>query len=267
MITNLFFKEYDLISFGPYPPSSIYFNYNENDTILLEKSDIAKCEKILQMELRSGKVIENHPLYRYLSLYEISNGVVFNLGHTNFKEYLLTNFGHPKWSSTSFKRKMSNPLSISSITVSLDHKILFGKRSSKVVSEPEKIQTLPGGYVHPPDTLLNTVEKELYEELLIRRYEIADITVNGLALIHPSGKPEILVVVHLNIPSSIVRRRHGVDEWEFSQIQLFTESREGIIQFLSKNNETLTRASHASLVNYAIQNFGILSISHILVKI
>lgn len=152
---------------------------------------------------------------------------------------------------------MSHPLSISAVTFSNDHNLFMGYRSPQVISESGRIQTIPGGYIHPPDSIAKTAEKELEEELAVKKYEIAEISVTGLAQIHPSGKPEILLAIRLNVPSLAIFSRHGIDEWEFARFRTIPGSQDSITGFLRQDGDNLAPASHAALVSFAIGQYGI----------
>jgi hypothetical protein len=218
---------------------------------------------VIDRLIQSGKKVRILPLYRFLSLSEKPDGMIFELGHTDFGEYLLTDITHPEWNRTRGSRAMAHPLSISAVTFSDDNFLLLGERGGTVVSEPGKIQTIPAGYIHPPDWIGETTEKELEEELAVTPGEIEEVMVTGLAQVRPSGKPEILLQVRLNVTAAEILGRHGTDEWEFACLKTIPGTRDALSGFLQENGGRLAPASHAALVSYAIHAFGTGSIAGI----
>ncbi len=51
------------------------------------------------------------------------------------------------------------------------------------------MQSVPAGFIHPPDTVMEAATKELSEELDIRADEIAEIYVTGIAETLPPERP------------------------------------------------------------------------------
>ncbi len=247
---------YDLHLFGPLPPSKVWFRYNPRDRILLDPAQESEKKSIIENLKRSGKTVHILPLYRFRSLSEDPGGIIFDLGYTDFGEYLLTDISHPEWNAADGVQ-MSHPLSISAVTETSDHSLLMGYRSAAVVSQAGKIQTLPGGYIHPPDLIMETVENELWEELAVTASETARVSVTGLARILPSEKPEILLHIRLNIPLSEIFCRSGMDRWEFSRLFTIPASRDSVTDFFASSGSAMAPASHAALAAYAFHMFGI----------
>jgi hypothetical protein len=261
MAFRILHENYDLHGFGPIPLSKIHFRYNPGNTITFSPAAILEKKSIIRSLVKAGKKVEIHPLYRYLSHAEDHTSVIFSLGHTDFGEYLLTDVTHPEWNSSQRSALMSHPLSITAVTVSSDHLLLLGYRSQKVVAEPGKLQTIPSGYIHPPDSLRETLEQELFEELAVKSYEIAKVQVTGLVQLHPSEKPEILLTVRLKIPASAVFCRHGMDRWEFTRFLTLPESQATITEFMQHHADTLAPVSHAALACFLLQTYGVLSVA------
>jgi hypothetical protein len=249
-------ENYDLHCFGPCSPSKIQFRYNPGDTLTFSPAAISEKKSIIRTLLKAGKKVEIRPLYRYLSHTEHGSTINFDLGYTDFGEYLLTDIAHPEWNFSQRRAIMSHPLSITTVTISSDHLLLFGYRSQKVISEPGKLQTLPSGYIHPPDSVRTTIEQELFEELAVKKIEIEEVQITGLVQLHPSEKPEILLTVRLNIPASVVFARHGMDQWEFTRFLTLKESQATITDFLQSHADSLAPASHAALACFALHSYG-----------
>jgi len=250
-------SSYDLLLFGPHPPPAVRFQYDSQDRIIPEPVRERQKRGIIENLKRSGKNVQILPLYHFRSLREDPAGIILELGHTDFGEYLLCENSRPGWNAAEPEMRMSCPLSISAVTESSDHFLMMGYRSAAVVSHAGKIQTLPGGYIHPPDLIPGTVENELREELAVNIPEIAEVSVTGLARIHPSGKPEILLHIRLNIPLSEIFSRRGVDRWEFSGIFTVPATRDAVADFFASSGIVMAPASHAALAAYASHMFGI----------
>lgn len=245
-------NSYVLHLFGPFPASSVRFEYDPRDRLRFDPSAVVEKDRIITALRAAGKTVHILPLYRFRSLAKDPYGIVFHLGHTDFGEYLLTDISHPEQ-----KGQMASPISISAVTETADHTLLLGCRSPAVIGAQGMIQMLPGGYIHPPDILRGTVEKELHEELAVTSGEIAGIVVTGFAQIRPSEKPEILLHVLLDIPLSEILGRQGADRWEFTRIFSIHATRDAVTGLFTESGSRLAPASHAALAAYAFHAFGI----------
>jgi hypothetical protein len=254
-LTREFRNKYHLQLFGPFPAASVRFDYNSRDRLELETSLFKMQQEIINRFRQSGKTVEIQPLYRFRSFAETPGGPVFRLGHTDFGQYLLLDISRPEGIATGLP--VANPLSVSAVTETSDHHLLMAARSVSVISAEGMIQSVPGGYIHPPDLIAETVRHELQEELAIIPEEITSISVMGLARIRPAGKPEILIHVLLKIPSSEILARQGSDTWEFSRMFAIPASRESVQTFLSSSGSTMAPASHAALSAFLYHGFGI----------
>jgi 8-oxo-dGTP pyrophosphatase MutT (NUDIX family) len=254
-------RNYDLLTGLFIHPSGVLFRYDPRNTLSLDESATAEKKTVIDRLVQAGKKVEILPLYRFLSLEESMGGIVFDLGHTDFGEYLLTDITHPEWNGTRGSASMAHPLSVSAVTFSSDNCLILGERGTRVANEPGKIQTIPGGYIHPPDSVMETMEKELEEELAIAKHEIGELMVTGVAQVQPSGKPEILLLARLNVSSSEIVGRCGTDRWEFTRLGTIPGSRESITGFLRTRGDRLAPASHAALASFAIHAFGIGAVS------
>ena len=84
-----------------------------------------------------------------------------------------------------------------------------------------------------------------------------EVSVTGFARIRPTGKPEILLHIRLNIPSSEIFSRRGTDQWEFSRLFTIPASRDSVMDFFASSGNAMAPASHAALAAYAFHVFGI----------
>ena len=249
--------KYHFCWLGSINPVNVKFDYNPFQCLELNKTQIEEKISIIEKFSASGKKIEILPLYKFLTFSKNEEGLVLKLCRTDFGEYLLTDISHPEWCLIYGDEYMSHPLSISAVTLTTDNYLIIGYRSNSVIGESGKIQTLPGGFLHPPDSIMETTMKELSEELAVNREDISEVLMQGIALVHPSGKPEILLKITLNISSSEILSRHGIDKWEFKKIITIPNTRKIIEDFIN-SEQNLTPASHASLMCLYSQTYDYL---------
>ena len=68
----------------------------------------------------------------------------------------------------------------------------------------------------------------------------------------------------MDIPAAEILSRKGIDRWEIDRFETIAESKSSVVDYLRDYNEMLTPASHASLMVFAIQNYGIESLAGVL---
>jgi hypothetical protein len=248
--------KYDLCWTGTIDPEKIQFNYNSDRHLAISSNQVAEKNKIIENISKSGKKVEIKPLYKFFSLIEKEDSIILNLGYTDFGEYLLTDVTHPEWCDKYGPSIMSNPLSISAITVTSDNFILLGRRSDSVIDQPGMIQTLPGGFIHPPESITDATIHELFEELAVDSNEIIKIIVIGLARMRKSGKPELLLKINLNLSLSEISSRCGIDDWEFIKLDALKNDEHSVRDFFTQHMNSLAPASHATLISFFKQNYG-----------
>ena len=84
---------------GLFPPRRSGSGYNPRDRIILDPAQESEKRSIIENQKRSGKTVHILPLYRFRSLSEDPGGIIFDLGYTDFGEYLLTDISHPEWNA------------------------------------------------------------------------------------------------------------------------------------------------------------------------
>ena len=249
-------RRYEICWRGAVDPDKIQLKYNATTHHSLTLEQINEKNQIIEKMIKSGKKIEILPLYKFLSLSQEDQSLIFTVNHTDFGEYLLTDVTHPEWFTKFGGSIMAHPLSISAVTITSDNFILLGRRSQSVLDQPDMIQTLPGGFIHPPDTVSDSVEKELFEELLIKKEEISQLLAIGFARILKSGKPELLLRIQTRIPFSEVCSRKGMDNWEFIKIESLKNEEKEIKKFCRKNKNSLAPTSCANLESLIYFQYG-----------
>ncbi len=246
---------YDLWLTGPFPAGSVRILYDPHDELVSAGSLLMEKERVIESFRKGGKNVQILPLYRFRSLSSDSGGLVLHAGRTDFGEYLLRDIAHPGRSAAGFP--MAHPLSVSAVTETSDHFLLAGDRSPSVVSANGRIQTLPGGFLHPPDQVAGTVEKELFEELAVSPGEVISVDVMGLARVNPSKKPEILVHVRLDAEAADILGRRGEDAWEVRRIFTVPAEAGPVRDLLRTSGSSLALASHAALAAWLFHASGI----------
>lgn len=206
---------FDIIYQGVINSVRLIFEPTELERTVEEKQFI---DKIWEKE-KTDSTIYNGPMFGVKG-HEFSNGVMSIRGcRSSYREFVGTR--------TSFVEKFGfksivNPLSVGCLIISIDNKIIFGRRSGNVDLAKYKI-TVPSGWVDPTQDLVNNeidvvavVKREIKEELGIFPVEISNIRCLGLIFNHTSRQTFLPFcgVTTLNFKEILTRARDG----EFSEI-------------------------------------------------
>ena len=152
---------------------------------------------------------------------------------------------------------MANPLALSAVTVTNDGIIILQSRSQNVAEYSNRWHVTPSGHAHPPQTLASALKTELWEELAVKPDEIkGEIIVTGLIVNRENGKPELTLLMRLNIPAADALKRSAQDRWEYERLQTVTWESYTIKDWLQHNSNSCVPPGHAALVLAGRVDFG-----------
>jgi isopentenyldiphosphate isomerase len=207
--------------------------------------------------VQAKKRVEDLPLYRLLNMEINKDCLILETGLTGYKEYQATNAGKPDWATANPLEKMANPLAISTVAISADNITLLQSRASNVGEYGCKWHVTPSGHIHPPQSVLQAMLQELYEELGVTESEIAgEALATGLIINKEMFKPEIIALVHLNLNADYILKRQAPDRWEYKDLQPVKWERDIIARILSQNQNQWVPPGHAALLLGGRIEFG-----------
>jgi 8-oxo-dGTP pyrophosphatase MutT (NUDIX family) len=160
-----------------------------------------------------------------------------HLTETDYKEFVGTR-------DSKFVTKFgANPLSTSTVIVTRDNKLIFGKRSSDVDTSKFKISVL-AGYIDPNKDIMTLANgnrqvdifegaiREVCEESGIQRSNIIDFTCLGLLYNTEQNQTNVPFYARLNISGKDLARFHKkMRDTEFSEFIIIENCRPSIRKF------------------------------------
>lgn len=205
---------------------------------------VARAWRAAEDEARAlGKRLFPGPLLGLTAFEATRERLALALHATDYRAFVGTNLS-PEFRATGERR--ADALGVS-IVIEIDEGVLLHRRGSGCFEWPLAIDT-PGGHVEPrAGSPLVAALEELESELGIGAADVTDLTILGIARIHETGKPQ--VVVRAKIPldvAEIARRLEGASE-RFETSELLPTPR-GELAALAGSKQRVTPAGRAALV-------------------
>jgi hypothetical protein len=185
--------------------------------------------------------------YKILKKKNEINQIELYLSDTDYKEFVATR--DSDFIASFGQDKTACPLSVGSVLVTNDNKLVFGKRSSKIDAEKDRISVV-AGYLDPrkdfvcrPDSDSETckidifygVRREILEETDIQPINIVDLYPIGLIDNKENHSMNIPFYARLNISAEeIVRKRKKLADTEFSELIFIENSEQSINDLITR---------------------------------
>ncbi len=155
-------------------------------------------ERRLDQVHRSGGVLFNGELTRY-QRHELRDGVLtIEVGKTDYREFIGTNFGSdPRRHQVGWEH-FSNPIGTSTTVITRDGWIVLGRRSERVACHAGYIHTFGGGleaHDRRSDGTFDafaSIARELFEELGVADEQVAESICLGLIRDPEIRQPELI---------------------------------------------------------------------------
>jgi len=232
---------------------------SEQVQITYREGKIQQPEDALQFISRKWKNAQsenselfNGRLYRVDQHALTDNILRLRLSDTDYKEYVGTR-------DSDFVNKFgielaSNPISVGIVLVTLDNKIILGRRTNDVDIEKSKIAVM-AGYADPtldwkenrPD-LFYAVKREASEELLIDMNSISNLKSLGLVFNSCRNQTYMPFQGQINAYADDIK---NFNKKEFSQIIMIDNEKQTIIGFIGEMKELLSDITVPTLKIYA----------------
>ncbi len=194
----------------------------------------------------------NGKLYHVLKKEICKQEVLLDTIDSNYKEYVGTR--EPEFARLFGSSCVVSPLSVGTLVVTVDNKLLLGRR--KFVDTWEGFYSTVAGYVQlprspksPPEAI-ETLRQELFEEAAIDRKEISSFRFLGSV-----GKSYLVFEVSVEISSSTLLVRQPTEK-EFAEFEFLQNDRESIREFIKEKKFKTMPGYLASLIFFGIHHFG-----------
>lgn len=242
---------YQILHKGEFSSDQVQITYREgriqqHEEALQFISTKWKKAQAENSELFNGRLyrLDNHTVTKNLLQLSVSD--------TDYKEYVGTR-------DIDFVNKFgmeftSNPISVGIVLITLDNKIILGRRTNDVDIEKSKIAVM-AGYADPsldckenkPD-LFYAVKREVSEELLIDMNSISNL--KSLGLVYNSCRNQTYMPFQGQI-QAYADDIQNFNKKEFSQIIMIDNEKQTIIDFIGAMKELLSDITVPTLKIYA----------------
>lgn len=209
-----------------------------------------------------GRLIHNGTLGRLVDLTRQADRLYLTLGETRYRDFLGTNVFHAARIQAINPHALANPLGISSLIVSSDGYLLFGRRSDRVAVHRGYLQTF-GGMLEAPDRtktgydVFRCVRRELSEELGLLSTEFTTLFTIGLVRDRSLLQPELLFEVEIGITRDEVEQRFSPERsnGEHAALEAVPDRPDAMVPFLN-NSEPVTPIAQAAILLHGLRTWG-----------
>ena len=209
-----------------------------------------------------GRSIHNGTLGRLVDLTRRADRLYLTLGQTWYRDFLGTNVFHAARIQAINPHALANPLGISSLIVSSDGYLLFGRRSDRVAVHRGYLQTF-GGMLEAPDRtktgydVFRCARRELSEELGLLPTDIVTLFTIGLVRDRSLLQPELLFEVELGITRVEVEQRFSPErsDGEHVALEFVPDRPDAMVPFLT-NSEPVTPIAQAAILMHGLRTWG-----------
>jgi 8-oxo-dGTP pyrophosphatase MutT (NUDIX family) len=209
-----------------------------------EIDDIIRSTWDEQVEKATAKCrrLYDGQLVRLIELRALPSRLELTLGPTGFREFLGTNLYQPRRVSELLPAALANPIGISATVATIDHVLVFGRRSDNVAFHAGHLHTI-GGLVEETDRgddgrfdFFGAMLRELREELGVEAKEIRDIRLMGLVRDRAILQPELVldIALHLNRKQINERFNASAPGQEHAALEMVFDEPDTVIPFLRR---------------------------------
>ena len=242
---------------GDSPLSQAECRFEPQARLSLTAAERRGVDAVWRGLLRQRRRVEDLPLYRVLSFQVLGARLLWEFGLTSYREYQGTNVHRPAWALRDPDGKMANALGFSVVTVTGDRKVMFHHRS-RLMGEREGLwQRTAARHPQPPSTLEQAVLAELREEIGVVPTELTGPMITcGLGVSNQTSKPELSVLVHLNVTAAEVLQRPAIDRWEYDRLAPARWDPDSVAEWAHRNREVCVAQGLMTLILGGAVDFG-----------
>jgi 8-oxo-dGTP pyrophosphatase MutT (NUDIX family) len=253
---------------GPFHRGAIELCWTDTPRRTTAELD-ARIDEIWHRELelanRSGAVLFNGELIRYVGHAVADGALRIDVGATDYKTFLGTNLRSGHWIDEIGCESFANAIGVSALIVSDDEPgfVLLGHRSGKVVDQPNAIHTF-GGALDAGDRdsrgvidVFAAVTRELCEELTLKADEVVGLDCLGLVHDRVIWQPELVFAarVKLGVDELTARVDVASEAAEHLGVERIVESAESLASYMVQSTRT-TPAAMSALCLHGWCEFG-----------
>jgi len=184
----------------------------------LEHLIAAEWDKRLALAQAQGRLLFNGELFRYLDHQIVDSTFTLTVGPTCYRDFVGTNFyNHHRLAKFGW-HTFANPIGTTATILTADDRIVHGRRSSRVAYHADHVHTF-GGTLEAADRAadgtidaFDSVVRELFEELGLRREELRDLICVGLIRDTDIVQPELLFETRIDLTEADL-----VARWETAE--------------------------------------------------
>jgi len=213
-------------------------------------------ETELALAREGERMLYNGDLIRLVEARATPAQLHLELGPTCYRDFLGTNLHHAATVSRTGEQHLANPLGISSMVITRDGFLIFGRRSGRVAFHAGHLHTF-GGLLEPSDRdaegrfdVFGAAIRELVEELGVRKNEIAEIFVAGLVRDRSILQPELLFEATLTLSRAELTARFDptLPDQEHTRLEFVHDEPEAIVPFVRRSTPVAPVAAAAMLL-------------------
>lgn len=153
------------------------------------------------------RVLFDGPMLRLESFAAAPTAFSFTWSPTSYKLFHVLHQSHPEL-LVRHPQAAANPIGVSALIHSADHKLLLGRRSSRVAYHPNRIHPI-AGCLEPKDggNLFCAARREAQEEVGLTPADIASAMLLGLVEDPALGQPEAVLLLESSLTSAEILTR------------------------------------------------------------
>ncbi|NLX23979.1 MAG: hypothetical protein GXY55_20190 [Phycisphaerae bacterium] len=211
---------------------------------------------------RSGAVLFNGQLARYLRHRVQEEALYIEVGPTDYAQFMSTNYlNHARGDEFGWDL-FSNPIGTTATLVTRDGWLLYGRRSKRVACHAGYVHTFGGGLEAGERNaarefdVFGSVRRELAEELGLRAAEISSMVCLGLIRDATIRQPELIFDAHLTLTRAEVETRLVHDrQHEHDAVAACRDEPDAVVPFVLAAGR-IAPVAVGALCQHGRQRFG-----------
>lgn len=206
----------------------------------LERLIAAEWDKRLALARAQGRVLFNGDLFRYLDHQIVESTLTLTVGPTCYRDFVGTNFyNHHRLAEFGW-HTFANPVGTTATVFTADGRIVYGRRSSRVAFHADHVHTF-GGTLEVADRAadgtidaFDSVVRELFEELGLRREDLRDLVCVGLIRDTEIVQPEMLFETRVDLTGAelVARWETAASRDEHDGLVSLADASDAIVPFI-----------------------------------
>jgi len=214
-------------------------------------------ETELALAREGERMLYNGDLIRLVEARVTQAQLHLELGPTCYRDFQGTNLHHAVTVWRVGGQHLANPLGVSSTVITRDGFLVFGRRSARVAFHAGHLHTF-GGLLEPSDRdadgrfdVFAAAERELVEELGVRKNEIVEIFIAGLVRDRDILQPELLFEATLTLSRAELTARFDPTspDQEHTGLEFVHDEPQAVVPFVQRSTSVAPVAAAAMLLH------------------